>query len=202
MDLDLQGRTAPSDPEAFTEAYEACSAGLAQLALVEQASATPVQVSLRYRPTPLLADTGADGLRAFFSAPSFMVRERVPYRLVSLHLHQPDTADDPANKAPLLAHLVHYGADGSYGVLGLRVTEGAPNPELDKLILAAVGEETSGGLNPRRLLPPSVGVGAYLGPEDIPDCEYQVHWHFADEPLNASGEQIRAMQKLLGFAEG
>ncbi|MEM0953234.1 MAG: hypothetical protein AAGI24_03750 [Pseudomonadota bacterium] len=202
--LDLQGRTAPSDPGAFTRGYERCSDSITSLAFTEtetdEENREQIELLLRYRPSPMLADTGADGLRAFFTTPSFMVREQTTYRLVTFHVHSADDADADEN-APILGHFVHYGADGSYGVLSLKLMEGTPNPELEKLILAAVGEPSEEGLNPRRLLPPTVSIGAYLTPEQISACDYKVHWHFAEEPLQASAEQIRALQRLLSTSD-
>ncbi len=200
LDLELQGRTAPNDPEEFTTGYESCSAELIRL-LPDTADAdNTASTELRYRPTPLFADTGADGLRAFFGTPSFMVHEKRTYRLVTLHLHSVANAQS-AKSSTLLANFVHAGLDGSYGVLGVRVVEGSENPELQGLLLAAVGEEVESGLNPGRLLPAMLTTSSVAGAQNLEDCEYSVNWYLSATPIQASGEQLQAMRLLLDARE-
>lgn len=196
--LDLKGRNAPKDTEAFNEAYEDCADGLLNLDLSSGAGVAGVNLALKYRPAPLHAENGDANLRAYFTTPSYMVIERTIYRLVSLEFHMPGENMAEQGTYPLLAHFVHYGQDGSFGVLAVRVTEGAANPELDKLIAAAADDARAPGLNPRRMLPPQVDAPHYLGPEDVPACNYQLHWLFAGQPMQASAEQITRVQELLG----
>ncbi len=199
LKLELTGQSAPEDTEEFTEAYANCTDGLLNL---DPASAMAnVNLAVKYRPAPLYAENGDANLRAYFTTPSYMIREGTIYRLVSLEFHVPGENIADEGTYPLVAHFVHYGQDSSFGVLAVRIVEGSANPELDKLLSAAAGNDRAKGLNPRLMLPSQLDVPYYLGPGDVPSCDYKLHWHFASEPVQASAEQIARVQQFLSSGE-
>ena len=196
-DFGLQEQSAPEDTEEFTEAYGECSAALVNFPLANAASEESPELTLKYRPTPLFTETSATALIAYITTPSFMVRGDTVYRLVTLQLHLPGPELSEQGSYPLLAHFVHYGQDGSFGVLGVRFVEGEASPELEKLINAAVDSVTAPGLNPRDLVPERIDIPYQLGPGELPGCDYRLYWYLVAQPMQASPAQIEALQQLL-----
>ena len=198
--LELMGESSPEDAEEFTEAYENCTSDLLSAELIDGPRATS-RLALRYRPAPLYANVDNMGLRAYFTSPSYMVRDNTVYRLVSLEFHVPGDGIAQQGEYPLMAHFVHYGQDGSLGVLGVRFVEGEPNAELDKLLAAASGDAPNSGLNPKGILPSRLNTPYSKGPADISGCDYQMYWYFTDQPVQASAEQIARARAFLAGSD-
>jgi carbonic anhydrase len=192
-------RTLPDDPEEFVEVYEECVQPLFDGSAELPSDSTGVELDIRYRPTPLYPQYNDNTLRVFVTAPSYMTWNSVAYRLVVLDLHLPGATLSGNGQYPLLVHFVHTGRDNSLGVLGVRVEEGDDNDALAGLLEAlGTGEVSAGGLDPKGMLPSVVSVDRYLGPESIETCDFELHWYLADQPVQASSEQLTALRALLG----
>ena len=79
-------------------------------------------------------------------------------------------------------------------VVGLYLTEGAPNPALEPLRAAAesADSEALAGADLRALLPADHARLVFASRTD-PGCDHRVIWTVLDEPAEASSEQLASL---------
>ena len=88
-------------------------------------------------------------------------------------------------------------------MLGIFLTEGAENDELDKILgrLAELQEkgdavEVEGEVELERLLPPNRSYFTYPGSLTTPPLHESVTWLVFRQPLSASPAQLRALRQM------
>jgi carbonic anhydrase len=126
------------------------------------------------------------------------------FRLVQVHFHTPSEHTFSGEALPLVAHFVHATDAGELGVLGVLFETGAENAGLAPLVDALDGIEAGGEgaaltVDPNTLLPDELEVYRYMGSLTTPPCSEGVHWHVAEDVLEASPEQLAALEARMGM---
>lgn len=124
------------------------------------------------------------------------------YDLKQFHFHSPSEHILNGRNYPLEMHFVHQNASG-ITVVGVFFTQGAANPSLQTIWDNApktVSTNTVAGLmiNANDFLPKDLKYFAYKGSLTTPPCTEGVNWMVIKEPIEASAEQLRFLQKRLG----
>lgn len=127
----------------------------------------------------------------------------VEYHFLQFHVHAPSEHTIDGRHFPMDVHLVHQSDAGDLLVLGAFIEEGESNAAFQTLIdglPSAPGEE-------RRLENVEIGVDAFIPSTDeyyryegsltTPPCSEGVRWVVFTEPLQASAEQIAALDAAM-----
>lgn len=118
-----------------------------------------------------------------------------------MHFHSPSEHELNGVSYPLELHIVNKSAQGKLAVLGLLVEKGRPNAELAKWLEhmpTSIGAEKTFDdtmINLAKLLPKNRGVYHYPGSLTTPPCSEGVNWNVFAQPIEASHEQIVALQQ-------
>lgn len=125
------------------------------------------------------------------------------YKLAQFHFHTPSEHTLDGEHSAMEMHLVHKDAAGKLAVIGVMIEEGAANPALEPLWAhmptkpgrsnAVEGVQ----VNAARFLPASLASYRYSGSLTTPPCTEQVDWYVLQTPIQASAEQIAALQKVI-----
>jgi carbonic anhydrase len=197
------------DPDGWAEAnpdFALCEAGLMQSPIdLEAAYAVgDLELSVDWQAgTATVSDLGKTG-QVDFPQGSYMTSGGTVFRLVQVHFHTPSEHTFSGETAPLVAHFVHATDAGELGVLGVLFDSGEPNPGLVGLV-DALGDVEAGGegvtleLDPNAMLPGELEVYRYMGSLTTPPCSEGVHWHVAETMVEASPEQIAALEARMGM---
>ncbi|MEN0652740.1 MULTISPECIES: carbonic anhydrase [Hyphobacterium] len=141
-------------------------------------------------------------LQVDFAEGAGMVLDGVEYGLLQFHIHTPSEHTLAGEAFPMEVHFVHAAEDGRLAVLGVFFAEGVAHPELDALIAAMPAtagiSDWAGDLDLDRFLPAETEVLRYAGSLTTPPCSEIVSWSVYDTPVEASAEQIAALQALFG----
>ncbi|MEZ5560602.1 MAG: carbonic anhydrase family protein [Pseudomonadales bacterium] len=201
------GATGPEHWGDLSSRYELCKTGLMQSPIdLKQANAVgDLEVSTDWDPGPLVIVNNGKTVQANFAPGSYMTSGGSVFNLVQVHFHTPSEHTFSGEHYPLVAHFVHATDEGSLGVLGVLFEAGEANGELQKIIDAAAAAgaepETVSGvtLDPNGLLPEEIEVYRYMGSLTTPPCSEGVNWHVVEDVVEASPEQIRAMETMMGM---
>lgn len=189
----------------LADKYVTCKAGHMQspIDLGEHAAVGEIDVSVDWHPGPLELFRGKT-VQANFPHGSHMTSSGKVFGLVQVHFHTPSEHTIAGEPSPLVAHFVHASHAGELAVLGVLFEEGDDNDELQKVIDAAAsaGPKAAGvggvTFDPAGLLPDDMEVFRYMGSLTTPPCSEGVNWHVLEETMEASTEQIAAMEELMG----
>ncbi len=142
-------------------------------------------------------------IQATYDEGSTVTAGGVQYHFLQFHFHAPSEHTIDGRHFPMDVHLVHQSDAGDLLVLGAFIEEGESNPAFQTLIdglPSAPGEE-------RRLENVEIGVDAFIPSTDeyyryegsltTPPCSEGVRWVVFTEPLQASAEQIAALDAAM-----
>lgn len=202
------GYTGPTGPEhwsALSKDYAVCNSGQ-QESPIDLKDAIPADLgALAIAWTPLPIHATNNGHTVQYDAPpgsSFAVGGK-RYALAQFHIHHPSEHLLNGQRFPLEIHFVHKLPDGSFGVIGVLVANGAANPTLEKLIAAipaaAGATQTGPVIDPRALLPVARGFDRYEGSLTTPPCAEAVDWVVLRTPITASAAQIAKVAAVFPF---
>ena len=120
------------------------------------------------------------------------------FELEQFHFHHPSEHTLDGAHYPLEVHFVHHGPTGALLVLGVLVTEGAPNPALRVLFdhLPHGHDATRLSIDPELLIPADRHYLTYDGSLTTPPCTEGVTWIVLATPITASAAQIQAFSAL------
>ncbi|MCJ2185010.1 carbonic anhydrase family protein, partial [Novosphingobium sp. 1949] len=161
-------------------------------------------VSASYKSAPLTILNNGHTVQVNFPEGSTLASGISRYKLLQVHFHTPSEETIYGLHYPMVAHFVHVDYAGNLAVLGILFEEGAPNPELAKIIKAAPAHAEAAHpvagvtLDPAKLLPETLGVYRYEGSLTTPPCSEGVRWHVATHRVTASADQIAAIHAIIG----
>ncbi|MEE4200116.1 carbonic anhydrase [Erythrobacter sp.] len=122
------------------------------------------------------------------------------FNLIQVHFHTPSEHAINGERYPLTAHFVHATRDGTLGVLGVMFEEGDANEGLQTIIDAIPsGDGSSISIDMGSMVPDELEVWRYMGSLTTPPCSENVNWHVVEDTVEASAEQIAAMEAQLGM---
>ena len=179
-----KGEHGPDHWAEVSPQYATCKVGKHQSPIdIRGASAADLPaVDFSYAPAPLEIVDNGHTIEVDYAPGSFITVGGKRYDLVQFHFHHPSEERIAGQPFPLVAHLVHRGADGKLAVVAVLFKEGAPNP-----VLEGVWEHLPAGEGPphviqgatvdaSRLLPADHRYYTFTGSLTTPPCTEDVTW--------------------------
>ncbi len=123
------------------------------------------------------------------------------YKLAQFHFHAPGEHSIDSKISPVELHFVHQDKDGNLAVVGVMINEGKSNPILKSIIDTANKDSQAkydiedGDL--MKLLPENKEYFHYMGSLTTPPCTEGVHWYVLKTPIEASKEELAALDKAM-----
>ena len=123
------------------------------------------------------------------------------YKLLQFHFHTPSEEQFDGQSYPLVAHLVHKGAQGQLAVVAVLFKTGKENsalkPVFDRLPAQAGSTvQLEAALKASDLLPADRAYYGFMGSLTTPPCSEEVRWHVLRTPVEMSAAQLAAFKKL------
>lgn len=115
------------------------------------------------------------------------------FKLMELHYHSLSDHTFDGEHTPIEAHYVYKGEDGRLAVIGVMMTEGAYNPEFDKILDNIVCQKQINldiVIDNNKLLPDDKSYYHYIGSLTIPPLNENVEWYIFRNTVEVSYEQI------------
>lgn len=123
------------------------------------------------------------------------------FRLVQFHFHMPSEHTINGQAARGEVHFVHQDDAGNLAVVGVNFKEGKSNPLMKKIINAYNADaKTKYALedgNITDFLPANREYFHYMGSLTTPPCTEGVHWYVMKEAVEASKEELDALDELM-----
>jgi carbonic anhydrase len=212
-----EGEEGPEHWAQLSEAYALCGSGTSQ-SPIDLGTATPMAAGTG---TGLLRDYGTGALsiarhehvvdfldnghtiQVTYDEGSTLTVGNIEYHLRQFHFHAPSEHAVDGRHYPIELHLVHQSDAGGLVVLGVFIEEGEPNPVIGAVIEglpAAAGEEShfeQVQIDVDAFMPIMDEYYRYEGSLTTPPCSEGVRWAVFAEPLQASAQQIEALDAAM-----
>lgn len=195
-----------ASPENWSEAspdFAACDAGMMQspIDLDQHTALGEITIAADYGSTMGKLSLGKHKVQVDAGPGQGMVSGDRLFNLIQVHFHTPSEHAISGERYPLTAHFVHATRDGTLGVLGVMFEEGEANDGLQSIIDALPqGDGSQITIDMGAMVPDELEVYRYMGSLTTPPCSENVNWHVVQEALEASPEQIAAMEAALGMS--
>ncbi|MGE4180495.1 MAG: carbonic anhydrase, partial [Limisphaerales bacterium] len=209
-----EGKEGPLHWGTLSPVYAACehSHGQSPIDLHRAGTGTATPLKLDYGSTSLriahhehvidIVDNGHT-IQVTADEGSTLTTGKDTYQLKQFHFHTPSEHTIDGRHFPMEVHFVHQSAAGNFAVVSALFTEGAANENL--AVLIAHFPKAKGDANHFRdqeidlapHLPANTSAYAYIGSFTTPPCTENVEWFVFREPVQASGEQLKAFADRL-----
>ena len=124
------------------------------------------------------------------------------YKLRQYHFHSPSEHTVNGRHYPMEMHLVHLSKDKKIAVIGVFIEEGRHNAAFDTIwsnLPKKTGQQVhleNVQVDIDEILPKNKATYRYSGSLTTPPCSEGVRWFVYVEPVQLSGDQIKAFQKI------
>lgn len=206
-DWGYEGHSGPEHWGNLTLDFASCKKGKEQspidLTVAEEAKFSAPQLSYSAQPLQL-TNTGHTLVEEVSAAPAHLSFGGQDYNLKQFHFHTPSEHHLNGKTFPMEVHFVHSDADGQFAVVGVFVQQGQTNATLQQLLLKAPlqkGESVADQntvLDLTALMPKEKHFYHYMGSLTTPPCSEQVNWLVLNTPIEASAEQLKQLNQLVG----
>jgi len=200
-----EGEGAPFMWGSLKEEFATCGEGKSQspidISSVVVTELPAIQVD--YKDTPLEILNNGHAVQVNYGEGSSVTVGGKTYQLLQFHFHAPSEHTIGGKYYPMVAHLVHKAGDGSLGVIGIMMKEGAENSLIKSLwahLPAAAGQKESVSdvnINVADLLPKDMTYFNYSGSLTTPPCTEGVNWMVLAAPVSVSAQQIGQFTAIL-----
>lgn len=200
------GNQGPENWGNLSTAYVLCKEGTMQspVDISQTQSAGMAELKLDYLATPLSIVNNGHTIQVNYQPGSHLISGQHSYKLLQFHFHTPSENTTNGRPYAMEMHLVHLDADGQLGVVAVFFKEGGSNIALQEiwnhLPKEANREKQIDGIviNARDLLPRNQDYYRFVGSLTTPPCTEGVQWYVFKEPVEASRQQIQAINALFG----
>lgn len=198
-----EGEEGPEHWGDLSPDYAACSTGKSQSPINIEAPAAEdlPNIVFNYQPSEVNILNNGHTAQVNYDEGSYIELDGVKYNVAQFHYHAPSehTVDGKTFAAEL--HIVHKTADGKLAVVGLLLQEGAENaglaPFINNLPKEKADVKDAGvKINVADLLPSVLTTFRYSGSLTTPPCAEGVSWLVMTTPIEASAEQLAALEGL------
>jgi carbonic anhydrase len=136
-----------------------------------------------------------------YDAGSYIELDGVRYDVAQFHYHAPSEHSIDGKSFAAELHIVHKSADGTLAVVGILLDEGPQNDALQPFIEKLPAEKSDvkdAGvkINAADFLPSVQTTFRYSGSLTTPPCTEGVNWLLMTTPVEASAEQLHALEGL------
>ncbi|HFQ91911.1 MAG TPA: carbonic anhydrase family protein [Chromatiales bacterium] len=200
-----EGEGAPFLWGSLKEEFATCGEGKSQSPIdISSVIVTELPaIQVDYKATPLEILNNGHAVQVNYGGGSRMTVGGKSYQLLQFHFHAPSEHTIGGKYYPMVAHLVHKADDGSLGVIGVMMKEGAENALIKTLwdhLPAEAGQKESVAdvsINVADLLPVDRTYFNYSGSLTTPPCTEGVNWMVLAAPVSVSAEQIKQYTDIL-----
>lgn len=199
------GLTGPANWGVLAEEWSACREGIEQSPVDiagTTANAELPELVIDYHDTPAHLMNNGHTWQVNYETGSTLTYDGDTYDLLQFHFHAPSEHSIDGQRADAELHLVHSNSDGDLAVVGVLINAGAANTWLAEFwddIPRSEGETELGyEINAEGGLPADRSYYTYPGSLTTPPCSEIVTWLVLKTPIEASQEQIDAMNNNLG----
>ncbi|MBV7267219.1 carbonic anhydrase family protein [Erythrobacter sp. WH131] len=196
------GETAENWSEASPE-FAACDTGMMQspVDIDSMGAYGNIRIAADYGMTDGTLRLGKHQVQIDAAPGQGMVSGDRLFNLVQVHFHTPSEHAMSGERYPLAGHFVHATREGTLGVLGVLFEEGDANEGLQMIIDAMPdGDGANISIDMSSMIPDELEVYRYMGSLTTPPCSENVNWHVVEDTVEASAEQIAAMEAALGMS--
>lgn len=198
-----EGAGGPEHWGELSPEFRACGAG-AQQSPLDLDNRTPSLLSgptIDWRPGPFEVVNNGHTIQANAAPGNQVLLDGKSYDLLQFHFHHPSEHQVDGRPYSMETHFVHKSADGNLAVLGVFLTPGHENGELEKVWARLPQQsghkaQTSGPVDIRLLLPASRACYRYAGSLTTPPCSEIVDWLVFRDPVQVSAGQIARFARL------
>lgn len=196
------GASGPAYWGSLSPEYAMCSTGRSQ-SPIDIATVSPrdlTNIVFSYHPTPLNIVNNGHTVQVNYAPGSFIDIDGERFELAQFHFHAPSEHTLKGVHAEVEMHLVHKSAEGRLAVVGVMISQGAPNPMFDLIArnIPARGqgiERREAMVNAAALLPADPRTYRYGGSLTTPPGTEGVKWNLMIQPITLSSEQIAAFTR-------
>ncbi len=201
------GYNQTNGPEKWAElddSYKKCSTGKSQSPININTQITKPskdKLAIKYYADSTHIINTKHSVKLNFAKQSSISFNKNNYKLIQAHFHTPSENKINNKSFPLELHLVHQDNKGNLLVIGVFFNEGNFHNELHKIItnIPSGKYETKPlkNINIKQLLPEKNGYFSFTGSLTTPPCTENVQWLVLKDQLQASKEQIHALNKIM-----
>lgn len=198
-----EGEEGPAHWGDLDASYAVCGTGKSQSPIdVSNPSEQDLpNIAFHYQPSEVNILNNGHTVQVNYDAGSYIELDGVRFDVAQFHYHAPS---EHALNGELFAaelHIVHKNADGGLAVVGILFKEGAKNEALQPFIDNLPAEKSDvhdagAKINAADLLPAVQATFRYTGSLTTPPCTEGVSWLVMTTPVEASAEQLHALESL------
>jgi len=161
-------------------------------------------LKLEYEATATSVVNNGHTVKVSFGEGSELKIDGKEFELKQYHFHTPSENTVEGKHYPMEAHFVHASEKGELAVISVMIKEGKANASLQTIVdnmPTHAGDKNSlkkHKLNAADLLPASRDYYRFNGSLTTPPCSEGVRWLVMKEPVEASGAQLKAFEKVMG----
>ncbi len=198
-----QGATGADKWNELSKDFQTCGVGTRQspLDIVEPVMADLPKLVVSWKPD--IAEVANNGHTIQLNVPkgSTLTAGKSTYELVQFHFHRPSEHLIGGKSSPMECHFVHRDAQGGLGVLGVMMTEGAPNSAFARIVEIMPKQEGSAtaglsGIDPNALLPAGRSYYRYAGSLTTPPCSEDVDWMLLTDSMPVGAADVAKFAAL------
>jgi carbonic anhydrase len=158
-------------------------------------------LKINYQPTPLNLINNGKTVEIKYQPGSFIESEQV-YQLLQFHFHHPSEHRIDGEQYDMELHFVHRSQAGNLAVVGVLLTAGKFNQNLQTIwdaIPQKQGEKIEVPdtvINAASLLPKKRSFLTYSGSLTTPPCTENVTWYVLETPIELSNQQLGKFVQL------
>ena len=162
------------------------------------------ELDVNYRDVPLKIINNGHTVQVNYPLGSYIKLDGHRYELLHFDFHTPSEHQKNGFNYPMEVQLVHKDGEGQLAVIGIIFQEGEENPQIQTLINnlpTRIGKEEirrGAGINPLMFIPGNTEFYKYSGSLTTPPCSEGVYWMVFKHPIEASIEQIKQLNEVMG----
>jgi carbonic anhydrase len=198
-----EGVAGPAGWGRLSGTYRACAIGIRQspLDIVDPIRAVMPALAIAYRSEIDDLVNNGHTIQANMPKGSTLSAGTEHYDLVQFHFHHPSEHLIGGKGSAMECHFVHSDAAGRLGVLGVMISEGAPNAASTRIVEAMPAKKGAAasrpsGIDLNGLLPVSRDYYRYSGSLTTPPCSEDVDWMLLADPITVAADDIAKFAAL------
>jgi carbonic anhydrase len=201
-----EGDTGPESWGKLSPDFATCATGKSQSPIdISAATVSSLDdIKVSYQASPLKVKNNGHTIQVDYAAGSSIQVGDKQYDLKQFHFHTPSEESIGGQRFTMVTHFVHKAADGSLGVIGVLMKEGAENAALKAVfdnMPTAEGEKEVAGtqVNAADILPKDLTYFNFSGSLTTPPCSEGVNWMVVADPIEISPAQAKAFQTIFAM---
>ncbi len=198
-----EGEEGPEHWDEIDSAFAVCGTGTSQSPIDISAPSEKdlSNITFHYQSSEVNILNNGHTAQVNYDVGSYIELDGVRYDVAQFHYHAPSEHAIDGKLFAAEIHIVHKNADGQLAVVGILLEEGAENaafaPFINNLPTEKADVKNTGvTINATDFLPAAQTTFRYSGSLTTPPCTEGVSWLVMTTPVQASAEQLHALETL------